>query len=99
MHWKEGAQSRGALIKKLFSFTHSAAVEASKVLDKVAIETDFSCILNILENEGRGKGLNCEGRLFDIREFKKRRRRRRGQLRLKSEPSFYLRVSRYSNVI
>ena len=41
MHWKEGAQSRGALIKKLFSFTHSAAVEASKVLDKLAIETDF----------------------------------------------------------
>ena len=99
MHWKEGAQSRGALIKKLFSFTHSTVVEASKFLDKVAIETDFSCILNILESEGRGKGLNCEGRLFDIREFKKRRRRRRGQLRLKSEPSFYLRVSRYSNVI
>ena len=56
-------------------------VEASKVIDKVAIETGFSCILNILESEVRGKGLNCEGRLFDIREFMKRRRR--GQLQKK----------------
>ena len=58
-------------------------VEASKVIDKVAVETGFSCILNILESEGRGKGLNCEGRLFDIREFigtlsKPRWRRQRG---------------------
>ena len=45
-------------------------VEASKVLDKVAIEIDFSCILNILESEGRGKGLNCEGRMSDIRDLK-----------------------------
>ena len=58
MYWREGAQSRGALIKKLFSFTYSAVVEASKVIVKVAIETGFSCILNILESEGRGKGLN-----------------------------------------
>ena len=58
-------------------------VEASKVIDKVTIETGFSCILNILESERRGKGLNCEERLFDIGEFMKRRRRRRGQLQKK----------------
>ena len=63
-------------------------VEASKVIDKVAIETGFPCILNILESEGRGKGLNCEGRLFDIREFMKRRRRRRGQLQKKVNRHF-----------
>ena len=81
---ERGRLSEGtAYIKKLFSCTHSAVVEASKVIDKVAIETGFSCILNILESEGRGKGLTCEGRLFDIGEFMKRRRRRRGQLQKK----------------
>ena len=35
----------------------------------------------------------------NIREFKKLRRRRRGELRLKNEFIFYLRISRHSEVI
>ena len=42
---------------------------------------------------------SCEIRWLNIREFKKPRRRRQGQRRLKNEFIFYLRISRYSKVI
>lgn len=41
----------------------------------------------------------CLGSLPSLREFKKLRRRRRGQRRLKNEFIFYLRISGYSQVI
>ena len=54
-------------------------VEASKVIDKVAIETGFSCILNILESEGRGKALIEKGVCLILGTLSKlRRRRQRG---------------------
>ena len=40
----------------------------------------------------------CRGEFY-IREFKKLRRRRRGERRLKNEFIFYLRISRHSEVI
>ena len=58
--WKEGTKLRGGF---LFSSTDSAVVEAWKVINKMAVETDFSYNLVIQESEGGGghlfKRCNC----------------------------------------